>query len=207
MSSSRGSRPAPPAAAPPPSTRIYPSATLRPMAELSPTGRVILGIIGVGGPHSGYEIKQLVDNAARFFWAVSYGQLYPELRRLAAAGLIAAKDDPTGGRARVRWSITAAGRRTLRDWLTADDAGTFELRDEGMLRLFFLDGVPEAERAAVLERIVARHRQILSQLEGIRPLAAGAPSEYPTSVLETGIGYHTWMAERFAELAAKERTA
>jgi DNA-binding PadR family transcriptional regulator len=177
------------------------------MAKLSPTGRVILGIVGVGGPHSGYEIKQLVDHSARFFWAVSYGQLYPELRRLAGAGLIAAKDDPAGGRARVRWSITPAGRRVLREWLTADDPGTFEMRDEGMLRLFFLGGVPEEERGAVLARIVERHRQIVSQLEGIRPLAADAPNEYPSAVLETGIAYHTWMAERFAELAAKEPPA
>src|SRR5438477_9281306 len=111
------------------------------MAGLSPTGRVILGILGVAGKHSGYEIKQLVDHSARFFWAASYGQIYPELRRLEAAGLVKAKDDPTGGRARVRWTITAAGRRALHAWMTAeDDGGTFEMRDEGMLRLFFLGG-------------------------------------------------------------------
>jgi DNA-binding PadR family transcriptional regulator len=171
------------------------------MAELSPTGRVILGIVGVAGRHSGYEIKQLVDRSARFFWAASYGQIYPELRRLEAAGLVTAKDDPAGGRARVRWSITPAGRRALHDWLTADDdGGTFEMRDEGMLRLFFMGAVPEDERAAVLERIVARHRQVVRELEGIRPLAATAPNEFPSAVLETGIAYHTWMAERFAQL-------
>jgi hypothetical protein len=32
--------------------------------------------------------------------------------------------------------------------------------------------VPEQDSGAVLDRIVARHRQIVSQLEGIRPLAA-----------------------------------
>jgi DNA-binding PadR family transcriptional regulator len=173
---------------------------------LTPTGRVILGIVGVAGPHSGYEIKQLVDSSARFFWAVSYGQLYPELKRLEQAGLVAPTDAPTGGRARVRWSITPAGRRALHDWMTAqDDGGTFEMRDEGLLRLFFLGGLPEAERAAVLERIVARHRATVAQLEAIRPLAASAPDEYPSAVLECGIDYHAWMAERFAKLAAEER--
>jgi DNA-binding PadR family transcriptional regulator len=175
------------------------------MVDLSPTGRVILGILGVAGPHSGYEIKQLVDHSARFFWAASYGQIYPELRRLEGAGLVSAKDDPAGGRARVRWSITAAGRRALRAWMTAeDDGGTFEMRDEGMLRLFFLGAVPEAERAAVLERIVARHRATVRQLEGIRPLAASAPDQYPSAVLETGIAYHTWMADRFARIAEEQ---
>ena len=50
------------------------------------------------GPHSGYEVKQLVDHSARFFWAASYGQIYPELRRLEAAGLVTAKDDPAARR-------------------------------------------------------------------------------------------------------------
>ena len=40
------------------------------------------------GPKSGYEIKGLVDRSTRFFWAASYGQIYPELRRLSDAGLI-----------------------------------------------------------------------------------------------------------------------
>ena len=177
------------------------------MADLSATGRVILGILGVAGPKSGYEIKQLVDNSARFFWAASYGQIYPELRRLKDAGLVTSADDPAGGRARVRWSITEPGSRALEEWLTSEDGGTFEMRDEGMLRLFFLGGVPERERPAVLDRIVARHRGIVQQLEGIRPLAAAASSRYPTAVLETGIGYHLWLADRFAGIAEEERGA
>ena len=44
-------------------------------------------------PMCGYEIKGLVDNSTRFFWAASYGQIYPELRRLAEAGLIEGERD------------------------------------------------------------------------------------------------------------------
>ncbi len=47
--------------------------------DLSPTAYVILGMVS-GEPRSGYEIKALVDNTTRFFWAASYGQIYPELR-------------------------------------------------------------------------------------------------------------------------------
>ena len=48
---------------------------------LTPTGRVILGMIALGN-QTGYDIKQLVDKSTRHFWAASYGQIYPELRRL-----------------------------------------------------------------------------------------------------------------------------
>ncbi len=63
--------------------------------ELSPTAHVILGMLG-WRPMSGYEIKSIVDKSTRFFWAASYGQIYPELRRLAGAGLIEGDADPQG---------------------------------------------------------------------------------------------------------------
>ena len=55
--------------------------------ELSPTAYVILGMVS-REPRSGYEIKAAVDDTTRFFWAASYGQIYPELKRLSEAGLV-----------------------------------------------------------------------------------------------------------------------
>ena len=60
---------------------------------------VILGLLSLG-PRSGYEIKTTVDRSTRFFWAASYGQIYPELRRLERDGLIEGEDAPNGGRPR-----------------------------------------------------------------------------------------------------------
>jgi PadR family transcriptional regulator AphA len=65
--------------------------------ELSPTAYVILGMLR-NQPRSGYEIKRVVDLSTRFFWAASYGQIYPELRALAQAGLVEGESRPTGGR-------------------------------------------------------------------------------------------------------------
>jgi PadR family transcriptional regulator, regulatory protein AphA len=47
--------------------------------ELSATAKVILRMLAQR-PRSGYEIKSLVDHSTRYFWAASYGQIYPELR-------------------------------------------------------------------------------------------------------------------------------
>src|SRR5437868_2897271 len=84
--------------------------------ELTPTGRVILGMITLGR-RTGYDIKQFVDKTTRHFWAASYGQIYPELKRLEDQGLIAGHDDRTGGRARTVFELTDAGRAALRGWL------------------------------------------------------------------------------------------
>src|SRR3954470_22911869 len=97
---------------------------------------VILGLLQLG-PRSGYEIKQVVDRSTRFFWAASYGQIYPELKRLEQEGLIAGDDAPTGGRARRVYRLPPAGRTELAGWLRSEGELTVELRDESLLRLFF----------------------------------------------------------------------
>ena len=55
------------------------------MTELGKTAYVILGMLELGR-RTGYEIKSLVDVSTRFFWAASYGQIYPELGAAREAG-------------------------------------------------------------------------------------------------------------------------
>jgi PadR family transcriptional regulator AphA len=113
--------------------------------DLSATAYVILGMVS-REPRSGYEIKAAVDNSTRFFWAASYGQIYPELKRLSEAGLVEGADSPTGGRKRTVYAITDAGREALRDWLRQPPQ-TYETRDEGLLKLFFAGALPPEEAA------------------------------------------------------------
>ena len=119
------------------------------MEQLSPTAYVILGFVR-NEPRSGYEIKALVDNSTRFFWAASYGQIYPELKRLAEIGLIVGSDSPTGGRRRTVYEITADGEEELRAWLRQPPQA-FEMRDEGLLKLFFANALPRGEAGQGVE--------------------------------------------------------
>ena len=115
------------------------------MEELSPTAYVILGMVR-GAPKSGYEIKAVVDETTRFFWAASYGQIYPELKRLSEAGLVKGVDSPTGGRKRTVYEITADGEEELKAWLRQPPS-TYEMREEGLLKLFFADALPPRRRS------------------------------------------------------------
>src|SRR5262245_31450558 len=117
--------------------------------ELSATGKVILGMLSAR-PRSGYEIKQLVDTSARFFWAASYGQIYPELKKLEKAGLISGDDSSRGARQRTTFTLTAAGRRAAREWMEQPPE-VLETRDEGLLKLFFAGSI-EPNRAAEIAR-------------------------------------------------------
>src|SRR5881392_2039587 len=101
---------------------------------------VVLGLLALG-PRSGYDIKTVVDRSTRFFWAASYGQIYPELRRLEEEGLIEGKDASNGARGRRVYTLAEAGREALHAWLLSSTT-TVELRDESLLRLFFADALP-----------------------------------------------------------------
>src|SRR5918997_1999390 len=115
--------------------------------ELSTTAHVILGMLA-WRPMSGYDVKALVDRSVRFFWAVSYGQIYPELRRLSEAGLIDAADEPQGGRRRTVYTLTEAGRGALEEWL-AQAPETFATRDQGLAQQFFPRAPAGAARGAL----------------------------------------------------------
>src|SRR3954462_8484765 len=113
-----------------------------PDVELTPTGRVILGMIAFGR-RSRYDIKTFVARTTRYFWAASYGQIYPELKRLEDQGRVRGRPEPSGGRARTVYELTEAGAAALQDWLESDARTLYELRDAGMLKLFFSDSLPE----------------------------------------------------------------
>jgi DNA-binding PadR family transcriptional regulator len=160
--------------------------------ELSPTAYVILGMVS-GEPRSGYEIKALVDRSTRFFWAASYGQIYPELKRLSEAGLIEGVDSPRGGRKRTVYAITADGETELRDWLRQPPE-TCEMREEGLLKLFFA-GVLPAQDAVEILRSMRRHRlDVIEQLKALEPEATAKDDPFPLIVLQGGIEFNEWFA-------------
>jgi PadR family transcriptional regulator AphA len=153
---------------------------------------VILGLLA-HGPRSGYDIKAAVDRSTRFFWAASYGQIYPELRRLEAEGLVEGEDSPNGRRARRVYRLTPAGRAALVEWL-AGPIETVELRDESLLRLFFADALPHEDALLLLEGRKRGHEEFLAVLREIdaRP---GIDPPFVDLVLRWGIDFHVWGAE------------
>jgi DNA-binding PadR family transcriptional regulator len=180
------------------------------MDELSPTAYVVLGMVR-SQARSGYEIKAMVDKTTRFFWAASYGQIYPELKRLADAGLVTGVDSPTGGRRRTVYEITADGEEELRAWLRQPPS-TFEMRDEGLLKLFFADALEPQEAVEILRAMRANREAGNRQLRAMEPAAAEKESPYPLSVLRGGIEFTEWFADWCARmeeeiLAAAERSS
>ena len=172
------------------------------MSSLTPTARVILGMLKLGVP-TGYDIKKVIDGSTRFFWTASFGQIYPELKRLREAGLVRAKEEPRGKVKRTVYELTPKGEKALREWLTDRENVIFEIRDESLLRLFFGDVLSKDDVLANL-----RMQQLIFDLvlQRFREIEVGARAgidegrEYPYLVLRYGLDFITWARDWYAEV-------
>ncbi|WP_369053280.1 PadR family transcriptional regulator [Kineococcus terrestris] len=114
------------------------------------------------GPLHGYEVRRRLDVRLGAFRALSYGTLYPCLRRLQADGCVTeTRSAPAAGRRpRVVYEVTGAGRERLRRLL--EDAGPDAWEDDafGVRFALFTRVAPrtrlrllEGRRARLLERL------------------------------------------------------
>jgi DNA-binding PadR family transcriptional regulator len=167
--------------------------------SLSPTARVILGLIRLGA-RTGYDIKQTIEVSTRFFWNASYGQIYPELRRLEQLGLVESEPDLGSGRKRTLYKLTPAGEEALHAWLTGP-GDLFDMRDEALLKLFFGDLLAPEEVLANLRRRRASFERVLELFRSIE--ARGPETQhgyvYPRKTLEFGIEFVRWMIDWYAQ--------
>jgi DNA-binding PadR family transcriptional regulator len=171
---------------------------------------VVLGLLA-SGPLSGYDIKTIVDRSTRFFWAASYGQIYPELKRLEQESLIEGADASNGNRGRRIYELTPAGRQALVDWLLEDKTVTVELRDESLLMLFFADAVPFEQALMVLEGRKRGHEDFLKILREIQARPGGPDPTFVDLVLRWGIDFNEWGArwcqEQLERLRSEKTTS
>jgi PadR family transcriptional regulator, regulatory protein AphA len=181
-------------------------------ATLNPSDYVVLGMTGLGA-RSGYEIKRTVELSIRFFWTISPAQVYPSLAKLEQAGLLAGRDEPQGNRPRRVYERTREGTRALRDWLTSSEAMPFELRDIGMVKLFFADALDSDAADQLLAQVRSRSAERAATLEAVRPEAeeaARAGNNHPLLTLEMGIAYHEAIVDvcrRFERANPMQRSA
>jgi DNA-binding PadR family transcriptional regulator len=162
--------------------------------DLSATAYVILGMVS-REPRSGYEIKAVVDNTTRFFWAASYGQIYPELKRLSKAGLVEGIDASRGDRKRTVYAITADGEAELKDWLRQPPE-TSEMREEGLLKLFFAGALKPAEAVETLRAMRKQRLELTGRLRAMEPEKPETHEDpFPLMVLRAGIEFNQWFAD------------
>lgn len=167
---------------------------------LTPTSYVVLGLVKTLQPCTSYGMKQLVKISIGNFWSFPHSQLYAEPARLVDDGLLIEEQEETGRRRRL-YRMTAAGDEALRAWarLPAQEIG--ELRDEGLLKLFFAD---PADRDAIVELAHAQvkvHEERIGSLSVIRDSVRNDATPLQLATLELGLRWDRTAADFWSEVA------
>jgi len=115
---------------------------------LTTTSYAILGLLAIQ-PWSSYELTKQMDRSLNRWWPRAQSKLYEEPKKLVEHGLARARSERVGRRPRTTYSITAAGRRALADWLSQPGAGPV-LEFEGLLKVFFAEHGSKAAALASL---------------------------------------------------------
>jgi len=161
----------------------------------------ILGLLG-DGPRHGYELKRALGELG--FWQVSFGSLYPALRRLEKNGYI----EPARGEGRRKaYGLTAAGSDEFRR-LVAEAPDPDESERNFQLRLAFFDSLAPEQRIVVLE---SRRDALSTRLQRARRAFKGTrvprADRYRRALMERRVHTTEYDIAWLDQLIAGERSA
>lgn len=183
--------------------------------RLTPTSYLVLGLLSREGPSTPYELERHVRATLGNFWSFPHTLLYTEPARLAGFGLVAEVRETAGRRRRV-FATTKAGEAALRAWLDRPSSEPTELRDPGLLQLFFADLAPAESRLRLAEQQLAIHQAKLAAYQRDERLE-GQPAEsdrgrrtvehWRGETLPMGIAYESGAVSFWAAVAERAREA
>jgi PadR family transcriptional regulator, regulatory protein AphA len=169
------------------------------------------------GPMTGYELAKQFERTVDYVWRAQHSQIYTELRRLEAAGAVAADTVPRGLATKRAYRLTPAGGAELRRWV-AEVAEPAPVREPAYLKASYFEyGTPQQARAqfrahrAHYEAQRDRYEQHIDQLERRdtallrRRLAAAPPEAHDAIVAYKVHAYRGLLARARAEIGWAER--
>ena len=100
-----------------------------------------------------YEIQKGLARSVEHFYSSSAGSIHPALKRLEAASMVNSKKEERNGRLCKVYSILEAGKDAVLQWIKNKTQPT-RYRDEGLIKLYFMNMLPREERIAVLSEYI-----------------------------------------------------
>ena len=126
---------------------------------------MLLGIV-LHKAQTGYAIKKEIEMGIGNFYKVSYGQLYPALKKLTEKKWLEMEEKPQGARQKKFYLATKQGREEFLKWLSMpyDPAVS---SDALLAKIFFYGELPQELRKQRLEEY---ERAVLSALQGLEAI-------------------------------------
>jgi PadR family transcriptional regulator AphA len=175
--------------------------------ELTTTSYLVLGLAGLLGRATPYDFKRVVSFSIGHFWTFPHSQLYAEPRRLAELGLLEEEREESGRRR--RWyTLTDEGRNELESWLAEPLPEVFELRDLGLLKLFFGNLSTPGDVQQLAQTQMNFCRAHLEGLEALEKQFEGVTGiEYQLATLRMGIQVERLSVQFWKDIAENPPSA
>lgn len=154
------------------------------MIKKSKSLYALLGILSLG-PHSGYEIKKLIEQSLNHFWQEGYGQIYPNLKRLVELDLATVELKRQDGKPDKKvYTITNLGRTHLKNWLQTPIQELPKEKHEILLKLFFGQNVSAEDNIAHVTLYQQRMEEVLEVYAHIETTLQNYDDKQPDTIYQ-----------------------
>ena len=165
--------------------------------KLTATSYVVLGMLSYS-PATSYDLKQWVANTIGNFWAFAHSQLYDEPARLVADGWSPRRSRRAAGGGGPTRSCPP-GREALREWLSSPTDEQTEVRDLGLLKLFFLNFGTRKDLLQLARDRHESHRARADAYEEQRAEIVDYADRWQVKTIELGIRYERCVEQFWAD--------
>jgi len=150
---------------------------------------ILLGFL-THQPLTGYELKKRFSISFSFFSGASYGSIYPALKKMEREGLVTQQlEIQDGAPNRKVYSITAAGRKTFIESLTAPFH--WEMPKNAFLtRLFFFAHLSPEERKVAVRGHLESLKETQQQLKSTRSEIEARAGFYQLQCYHFGLRFY-----------------
>jgi DNA-binding PadR family transcriptional regulator len=160
---------------------------------------IILGFLMYGNL-TGYDLKKLFSISFSFFSGLSYGSIYPALKKMEQEGLITMKVEIQDGTPnRKVYTITEAGRAFFADSLKTP-VPFDRPRNPFLMRLFFFSHLTKTERLAAAKQYLADIKKMNEELEASRPEIEARADLYQNICFQSGKRHFEDMMRNVSEI-------
>ena len=130
-------------------------------------------------PNTGYGVGRLLRRGLSHVWEARLQQIYGELARLRAEGLVEVESIDLASRlAKKVYSLTPAGREALDEWLAQRPASR-NCKDDLLVRLYCLERIPTD---VIVRHLEERRDEYVSEVRELRDRLAQAPRTDPAQL-------------------------
>lgn len=160
---------------------------------------MLLGFL-LRGSKTGYELRKVFALSFSFFSGLSYGSIYPALKRMEQEGLITMQlEIQDGSPNRKVYTITDSGRETF--FQALKEPLHFEKQRNGFLtRLFFFAHLSQEERIGSARQYLASVTQLREELEAAGPEIQRRADRYQYLCYQFGLRFFEDLSNNLSQV-------